>query len=538
MGDQIYQQVLYYLSALWRRRWLALMVAFVVAAVGWGAVATMPDQYRSNARIYVDTSTVLRPLLRGMTVDSNTNQQLEVMRRSLLTRPNLEKVARMTDLDLRATSPTEQSRLLDRIKANTRISMSRSNIFEVAYTAQDAQTAKAVVDALTTIFVEQNIGRDRADFQKAESFLQNQITDTQEQLNEVAAKIDSTRQDLGRLIPGTSNDYGAKVASLSNRVDDLQDKLDAARTKRETLQQELARTPSQTGGGAPGQTALQRSIAAVEGKLAELKLRYTDKHPDVQAAQRRLEKLRTKQEAGGQSGGDASTQPSGGESGGNASSNPVYSQLQVSLVEQRSEVQILERRLEATQKVLAELKSKRDQIREIEGRLSELRSERELLASRVKQMRQRLQSAELSSERQAQGDAVTFRMIEPPVAPQQPAAPNRALLATGILVVALGAGAGAAWFFALIKTSYGSVQRLKQDFSIPVVGHLSRVDGRRDLVRRQLDRVAFGGAGLCLLGLYGGLMVIERQMGLHAFVAQRLGGGSAVNLIETLRGAL
>lgn len=531
MGDQIVTQLIYYLTALWRRRWLAVAVATVVAVGGWSIVATMPDRYEASARVYVDTSTVLRPLLRGMTVDSNTRQQLEVMRQSLMTRPNLERVARMTDLDLRVNTDAEMSGLVERLRANTRISMNRSNIFQVSYNGSDPRKSKAVVDSLTTIFVEQNIGRDRADFQKAESFLQNQIQETSARLQEVESRINTARQKVARLVPGTEDDYGSKVTQLSNRIDSLRERLEAARTRRDTLAQELANTPKQLPGGEAGASQLQRSIAQVEDKLAELRLRYTEQHPDVLTAKRRLEQLRTQQAEGG-------NEPASGSGRGSGATNPVYNQLQVSLVEERSEISILEKQLSESRNTLQTLRSRQDEIREIEGQLSELRNQRELYGSRLSELRQRLQSAELSSERQAEGDSVTFRMIEPPVVPQQPSGPNRALLATGVLVVAFGAGAAAAWFFALLKSSYGSVQRLKKDFPIPVIGHISVVRSRRDVILARLDRVAFAGATASLVAVYGGLMFIERQMGLSVFVSERVGLGSGVNLLETLRGLL
>jgi polysaccharide chain length determinant protein (PEP-CTERM system associated) len=531
MGGEIYQQIVYYVGALWRRRWLAVGVAVVVALAGWSVVASLPNSYNASARVYVDTTTVLRPLLRGMTVDSDTRQQVEVMRQSLMTRPNLEKVARMTDLDLRATTPKEREQLIERLRANTSISMNRSNIFEVAYTGGEPGTAKAVVDALTTIFVEQNIGQDRADFAKAEDFLQNQISDVEEKLTEIESEIDKKEAELANLIPGPEDDYSAKVTELSNRIEALQEDLAAARTRRDTLESELADTAEQLSGGQTGPSQIEQTIAQLQDKLAQLRLQYTDQHPDVVVAERRLEQLRQQLAEQG-TGGSGNRQ----SASGSGSSNPVYSQLQVSLVEERSQIQILERRLSAAQEQLATLQSRRSEVRAVEDRLKDLETERDILNDRLIKLRERLQSAVLSSESQAQGDSVSFRMIEPPVRPREPSGPNRALFASAVLVVAIGAGVGAAWFIALLKTSYGSVERLKRDFPIPVVGQISVVDNKRRALMRKLDRFAFAGATSSLFALYAGVMLIERQIGLHTFLTQRVNAAPLVNLLESLAG--
>lgn len=106
----LYQQILFYGGALWRRRWLIFSISTMVAALGWMGVASLPNQYRSSARIYVDTGTVLRPLLAGVAVEDDVNRQVEIMRRTLLSRPNMEQLARMTDMDIEADTPPRWKR--------------------------------------------------------------------------------------------------------------------------------------------------------------------------------------------------------------------------------------------------------------------------------------------------------------------------------------------------------------------------------------------------------------------------------------------
>ncbi len=64
----LYVTALYYVGAIWKRRWSVCLVAAVVSVIGWTGVILIPDSYKSSARIYVDTSNVLQPLLRGITV--------------------------------------------------------------------------------------------------------------------------------------------------------------------------------------------------------------------------------------------------------------------------------------------------------------------------------------------------------------------------------------------------------------------------------------------------------------------------------------
>ena len=89
-----------YLRAAWRRRWVGMIIAWLVCGVGWFGVYRIHNQYESSARLFVDADAVLTPLLRGLAADSAPTTQLEILQRTLLSRPNLEKLVSKTDLDL------------------------------------------------------------------------------------------------------------------------------------------------------------------------------------------------------------------------------------------------------------------------------------------------------------------------------------------------------------------------------------------------------------------------------------------------------
>src|SRR3546814_12235497 len=90
---ELYQLVFDELNGLWKRRWIVLLVTWLVALPGWLVVASMPSIYQSTTRIYVDTFSVLQPLLRGIAIKSDHNTHVPLMKQTLLRRPNLVAVA-------------------------------------------------------------------------------------------------------------------------------------------------------------------------------------------------------------------------------------------------------------------------------------------------------------------------------------------------------------------------------------------------------------------------------------------------------------
>src|SRR5699024_811929 len=84
----------------WRFRWFGLAVAWFIAVAGCVLVYSLPDQYQATARVHVDTKSILQPLLKGLTVRPDVDTRVQLVTNTLLSRPNLEKIARRTDLSL------------------------------------------------------------------------------------------------------------------------------------------------------------------------------------------------------------------------------------------------------------------------------------------------------------------------------------------------------------------------------------------------------------------------------------------------------
>src|SRR5512147_1880318 len=111
--NELLQQVLTYLRGMWQRRWIGLAAAWIAAIVGVAVVYRIPERFEASARVYVDTESLLKPLLAGLTIQPNVDQQVLLMSRTLISRPNVEKLVRMADLDLKVKSNKDREDLID-----------------------------------------------------------------------------------------------------------------------------------------------------------------------------------------------------------------------------------------------------------------------------------------------------------------------------------------------------------------------------------------------------------------------------------------
>src|SRR5690242_18294065 len=85
------------LAGAWRYRWHGLAATWILCLTGWLAIWSIPDKYAVQAKVYIDTDTVLGPLMRGLTVGSDQDQQVAIMLRNMTTRPNLEQIVRQVN---------------------------------------------------------------------------------------------------------------------------------------------------------------------------------------------------------------------------------------------------------------------------------------------------------------------------------------------------------------------------------------------------------------------------------------------------------
>ena len=113
--DELLGQLSTIARGVWKHRWPGLLVAWVVGAIGAAVVLWVPDKFEASARIYVDTQSILKPLMSGLAVQPNVEQQVAMLSRTLISRPNVEKLVRMADLDLGEKTKESRDALIEQV---------------------------------------------------------------------------------------------------------------------------------------------------------------------------------------------------------------------------------------------------------------------------------------------------------------------------------------------------------------------------------------------------------------------------------------
>ncbi|MCK0509232.1 XrtA system polysaccharide chain length determinant [Aromatoleum anaerobium] len=492
--EELFSQMVGYLRGMWRFRWWGLAFAWIAGIAGGFAVYSMPDRYESTARIYVDTQSVLRPLMSGLAVQPNTNQQIAILSRTLITRPNVEKLITMADLDLAARTPGEREALIAELTGGLQIlGAGRDNLFTLAYQDVHPERAQRIVQALVSLFVESGLVGKRQDSTSARRFIDEQIASYEQKLTEAENRLKDFRLRNMALLGDGGRDYVSQMTELSAQLRQAELELKEAENSRDSLKRQLAgEDPVLL---EPPANSSPVSLPEIDGRIDLLKknldgllLRYTDEHPDVVGARRviaQLEEQKQKEvEAMKKADAGAPWAPT---------ANPVVQQMKISLAEAEARVASLAARVAEFGSRLAQLRSSAELLPKIEAEQTQLNRDYEVHKRNYESLVTRRESANMSVEMTAQGGITEFRVIDPPSLPNKPAAPNRALLMPLAGLVGLVAGIALTFLLSQLRPAFGDVRSLREITGLPVLGAVSLLADPVFERRRRRGLLAFGG---------------------------------------------
>jgi len=500
--NNIFDELRSALHSVWHRRWLALGVAWAVCLLGWLVVAMIPNSYESRARIYVQIDDVIAETTGiGM---GDRKRDIERVQQTLTSAINLEKVIRGTAVGEAVTSPKAMEGAVLGLGKKIKIESEKDNLFTITASfgdgsrsdAENAKIAQDIVQKLIDIFREENLAGNRGEMSQSLDFMDQQLASRQKELETAEQKrlaFEAQNPDLA--VGGISVMQRLEASRAELRGIDAD--LAAAQSALAAINGQLAGTPQSLPGSGPGGGA-RSALAQAQAELSGMRARgLTDNHPDVIAAKNQVASLRAAAAAEGNGGG------------GGGTPNPAYSSLQSIKAERQANVQALSSRRAGVQAELSRITTQQIGNPEVAAEQARINRDYDVLKQQYDKLLQDREELRLRGQVETEHNSVRFQVIDPPTTPRGPVAPNRPLLLFGVLIVGLGAGAGAAFAMSQLRSTFATVSKLERAVGLPVLGAISQTltDSARELRSKQLKY--FYAASGALGGLFVLLLVIE-----------------------------
>lgn len=470
------------LRALWKRKFLiaALWVAGSAATVA--VVVNLRPVYSAEALILVESQKIPENFV-AATVQTALEARLDQLKQQVLSHERLWSLIEEFNLYPKLRSTRTREEVLEAMRNDVTIklekgwSASRPGAFRVAYETAIPQTASEVANRIGRFFIDENLRERAVEAEGTSKFLDSQLAESKKNLQEQEARLKDFKQAYIGELP---QQEGALLAALSQDKAELmgiQDALGRAQQNKLVLetslavaqdnlqrQQALARqrlaedaqraeASSTEPAPAPQQTDLQRAQA----QLRALRVRYEDKHPDVQRLLLEVRRLQEQQQAEG----SGTAEQTGRAPAKSAAAPPPRTEappddsairsLRAQMNLAAREAEALEARRQRVIEDSADIQSRIQKLPIREQQLAAITRDYDTSKRNYQSLLDKKLAADVAADMERSQKAEQFVMLDPARVPEKPVRPRRVMLGGAGSILSLLVAGGLAFLLELKK---------------------------------------------------------------------------------------
>jgi len=523
-------------GALRRRQSVMAVAAGTIFLLSIVVAAVLPNEYEAWTTLLVEPQSISKGLIESTLQESELESRLHLMTMQILSRGRLSRV--ITELDLYPEESKEMTReeVISLMRSDIRVepvlpeltATDRKrqrdfeiNTFRLYFRSDSAATAATVANRLANDFIDEHLkGRVQVSGDTSE-FIEAELDRLSARIAEVEARIAEVKDaNPGRLPEALQSNQRLLERALDLMRDARSDlaiaESDAAFYKQQMLAGGSAFTDH------PSQITPGRKLEILELQLAEYSGRgFTEKHPDVVAAQQESAELRSQiQRIAEEGGGEEEEEVGLSPAQQNAKAEQQRAQLRVDSA--RQDIERMNSQIEGIQENLIGTPRVAEQLNALE------REYQHLFESYQEFSNKRLEAGVAANmERRQKGEQ--FRILESAYPPTAPFSPNRlAIIAVGLLM-GIGMGAGLALLLEILDSSFHGARQLQTVLRFPVLAAIPGIvlESDRAAMRRRRIRNAVAAVAVTCVVLAGATAGNWAVNGVPGFIQEVIEGGEA-----------
>lgn len=497
-----------YIAFAWRRKWWILIPFIVISGAGIAVVHKLPKLYRSSTLIMLVPQRVPPEYVRP-TVTTTVEERLQSIATQVLSRTNLQMIIDEFNLYPDLSKSRTKEEVIEFMRTNIEIEMKRGqkggtrrenvDAFELSFSHRDPRTAMLVANRLASFFIEQNLKLREQQAESTASFLADQLKKVEAELATREKEIaDFKIRHMGVLPEQTSANL-SMLQQLQMQYQRLNDSIRSAEDRKVLYMNQLAELKKASEGLGPEESAQPQeppnTVEQLEASLAQLRAKYTDRHPDVLALKRRLEEAKGAVQIQGEAPqGDARAKAQRPKQGG---STRVSGQLETMILNVQAQLAATESEIRQLRAEEAKLKSR---IKEYEERIETAPRVEQMMIDltrgyeNTKKVYESLLAKKLEAEQakameqRQQGEQ--FRILDPAQLPTKPWKPDVRKLTILCLVLGLGAGLGLGLLMEYRDRTFKDPEDLEAFTGLKVLAVLPRMEVAPEAKARRVKRAS------------------------------------------------
>ncbi|MDP2943366.1 MAG: GNVR domain-containing protein, partial [Candidatus Omnitrophota bacterium] len=477
---------------IFHRRWffiLPFVIVFCTATIG---SFFLPKFYQSSVLILVEEEKPVNPLARELPYLTQgpaptLAEQLKTLTEKILNYPHLIKLVRDLNLDKGVTDPSAYEKLIYGIRSRTEVKLKAPDVFQISYEDKDPKMARAIINTLIQIFIEENLSKKTGEAMLAVKFADEQAQLYKKKLEESERALFEFKSKYPLQLPGKEVDLNVSMLiSYQTALTGVEMNLKEAANKIDLLKRQLA-----------GQEAviistemmdLNPAVANLNAKLQDLQSRRdtlmatNPDSPDLTDIEIEIEDVREKLRLETEKMVDSET----------AQTAPLfYQRLEQKLKDAQLEKENLIARKKELTNLVAEYEGKIESLPEQEKNLAHLTRDNEVNDNIYKMLRMKVEENRLTGE-EVKEKGTKYTILEKARLPLKPSKPQ--ILLTSIVAFVLGilSGFGCVFLTEFSDHSFRGVEDARLFLTLPILGSIPTiVDGDiLQAMRRRQRRIA------------------------------------------------
>lgn len=421
-----------------------VLIGVVCAGMFW------PRGYESNALVYIDSASIIEPLVKGGKSDISNADRAEQAQKLIYTRSLLKATAEQVGVLDEDSSPEKVNTIIKHLRNSVTIAAEGKNYFRLTYWDSNPDRSYQVLDALVETFIGNRAAAKQSDSGEAFDFIQSQVQLYKAQLDDAERKLKENKANS----PNTTEEaVKTRIANLTTEIEDLEITVRETESKiattRELLEDEDKYLDEQA-----GLSSLQERRRALKTELEQLRRNYQESYPDIVLIKQQLAEVEDSLRKLGSLGDlDGALGKTGEDLFGE-----LRKQLSVAEVDLKSQ----RRRLQSLNELRQEQFHLADQVADNKAHLDQLTRNYNVTVDVYEELLSRQENAKLSVALNQKGGGQGYQVVEPPVYPLEPGGPKFYQFALAAPVLGLGAPLGLLLAFILVDPRVRSVSSLVQ----------------------------------------------------------------------------
>ncbi len=522
---------------LLKRRWIMIVPIFlVVLAAGEAYCLFWPPTYEASCLVVVQPQKVPGTIIKP-TVTTKIEERLQIITQQVLSRTRLTDIIERFDLYPKLRNRVTPDELAEQMRKDITIKISRKNYFTITFIYTNPSKVAAVTNALAAFYVDSNLRIREQDAVGTARFLERELKRMRGQLSEWEKKISAFKAEHIQELPESRqlnirlldiairdfNNMDWKVQNLRVRTHGYeQDIAEWQRwiEDRKRHDAELRHRGVMAGGGGPAQG--ESNPEGIKKRIEELRVFYTDDHPDIQRLLRHLKKAealeaekkareeaeaRARAKAAGLTEAQAEREKKDKEL---EKGKQNIRKLQERVAQINTEIRETELAKNKLIEQQAIIQKRIDNAPLVAEKLTDMTRGYEELKTAYQKLHAKWLEARMSANMERTQRGEQFEVVDPAQVPDSPFRPQVRRAIPVSVGLALALSVGLAFGLNYIDVSFTSVNQLERQTGLPVllvVPPLETHHERAAAARRNIIFGAvFGVVFLFLLGIAGILM--------------------------------